>query len=1326
MINMLEGVLRRPKTVFVLMLALLVAGVFSYISIPKEDSPDIDVPIFYVSIVQQGISPEDAERLLVRPMETELRGLDGLKEITAIASESHAGIVLEFDISFDKDEALADVRDKVDAAKGELPADAEEPTISETNFALVPTITIALSGNVPERTLYQHARRLKDQVEAIDTVRSADLTGHREEQLEVLIDSEKLESYAITQQELLTSLSNNNQLVPAGYIDGGQGRFNVKVPGLVENALDVYSLPIKQAGEGVVTLSDVAEIRRTFKDADSYTRVNGSPAIALNVTKRIGTNIIENNQAIRAVVDEATSDWPDTIQVDYMIDMSSNIFEVLGSLQSSILTAIFLVMILVLAALGLRSALLVGLAIPTSFMVGFLILSGLGYTVNIMVMFGLVLTVGMLVDGAIVMVEYADRKVSEGMEDREAYIRAARLMFWPIVSSTATTLVAFLPMLLWPGVAGEFMSYLPIMVIIVLTAALLTAMVFLPVTGGIFAMVTHWIERRAAFVLAAIFSAIAIVVTLGAFGAVPGAPDFLEAVSATPMAAPAAGAAGLFTLIATYLILRPFVRWRRERAALKVEKESQQPSKQFRSVTFVSLAFEMLAVGFAAYFAYFLATTRPPIVTDTISSAFGSIASLGHPFTVFQHPIALDTGFFLVVFAFAIVAIWAAYKAISPLVHLIEWMFDGLRKWLGFGTRNGNSESDKPEELRFDASTVKGFTGLYVRHLKLLAGNPVGNVLTLVAVLGTCALIFTSFASNPTGVEFFVDEEPDQAVVMVSARGNMSAAESLEIVKQVEAEVLQTAGIQNVITSAYPPGGGSGPDFIGGVQDKPGDLIGEMTLELAKYCCRRNASEIFAEIRERSSDIPGIKVETRKIEGGPPTGKDIQLEVTSTDYDTMVEQVARIRVYLDQMEHLIDQEDDRPLPGIEWQIDIDREQAGRYQAGIGSVGNMVQLVTNGVLIGNYRPTDSEDEVDIRVRLPADERTLDRFDQLRLQTPLGLVPIANFIDRSPEPKVSSITRRDGLYSMMLKATVDKTAVDAEGKPLTVDAKVQELSEWLDTQTFPDNVYLQFRGADEDQKESGEFLMRAMMASLFLMFLILLTQFNSFYQTFLTLSTVVMSVMGVLLGMMLTGQKFSIIMTGTGVVALAGIVVNNAIVLIDTYNRFRHDGFDPLDAILKTSGQRIRPILLTTVTTIVGLVPMATAVNLDFFSQTIAVGGITAIWWIQLSTAVISGLAFSTILTLVMIPVMIAVPSTWARTFAAIWNLIKKAWSWLIALIVTRRDKAGAVEETDRDADQDVEWTDPDLEKERPAAKVVSMPKPAPPKVPPQDEQPLAAE
>ncbi|GGB42740.1 hypothetical protein GCM10011316_13320 [Roseibium aquae] len=1192
MTSMLEGVLRRPKTVFVLMLALIAAGTMSYLSIPKEDSPDIDVPIFYVSIAQQGISPEDAERLLVRPMETELRGLDGLKEITAIASEGHAGIVLEFDISFNKDEALADVRDKVDQAKGKLPADAEEPTITETNFALAPVMWVTLSGNVPERTLYQHARRLKDQIEAVDTVRSADLSGHREEMLEVLIDTQKLEAYSISQTELFNTLSANNRLVPAGFIDGGQGRFNVKVPGLVETAADIYSLPIKQSGEGVVTLSDIAEIRRTFKDPDSFTRVNGQPAIALEVTKRIGTNIIENNEAVRAVVEQATRDWPSTIQVDVMLDMSANIYEVLGSLQSSILTAIFLVMILVLAALGLKSALLVGLAIPTSFMVGFLILAGIGYTVNTMVMFGLVLTVGLLVDGAIVMTEYADRKVQEGMEEREAFIRAAKLMFWPIVSSTATTLVAFLPMLLWPGVAGEFMSYLPIMVIIVLTASLVTAMVFLPVTGGILASVSNWLSRNAAWLLAGTIAGLSALAVMNT----PAVPALLAGiVPVSLMQATTAALAVLTFLIVGYggfRVLRPFVRMSRDRAAKRAAQDR------------------------------------------------------------------------------------ANAAAIS-------------------GTE------------AFDVKKVAGFTGAYVRLLKFLAGNPIGNIVTIVVLVGGCFAIVSAFMANPTGVEFFVDEEPKQAVVLVSARGNISAEESLEIVRGVEDIVLAIPGIENVVTLAKAPGGGGGGSSIGGVQDKPADVIGELQIELSDYCCRREYREIAADIRNLTAPLPGIKVEPRKIEGGPPTGKDVQLELKSTDYDTLVSEVSRVRAHLDTMDGLMDQEDDRPLPGIEWRISIDREQAARYQADIASVGNMVQLVTNGVLIGKYRPGDSEDEVDIRVRLPADERTIDRFDQLRLQTPLGLVPLANFVERAPAQKVSEIIRRDGLYSMMIKASVDP----ASGA--TADSKVSELEDWLTQQTFPDNVYWQFRGADEDQKESGEFLMRAMLASLFLMFLILLTQYNSFYQTALTLSTVVLSVFGVILGMIVTGQKFSIIMSGTGVVALAGIVVNNAIVLIDTYNRFKADGMDPLDAILKTSAQRIRPILLTTITTIAGLIPMATQMNFDFFNQVTAVGSITAVWWVQLSTAIIWGLGFSTLLTLIVIPVMIAAPSVWVKSFAS------------IAGRFSRKEPAAAATAPSGSSDQDVSWTDPDLERERPAAQVVSMPKPERPKIAPQD-LPQAAE
>jgi multidrug efflux pump len=1098
------------------MVFMIAAGIMSYIGIPKEANPDIDVPVYYISIGQQGISPSDAERLLVRPMETSLRGLDGLKELTAIASEGHAGVILEFNIETNKDEVLADIRDKVDQAKADLPSEADEPVITETNFALQPTIIVTLSGDVPERTLTNLARRLKDEIEAISSVREASLAGDREELLEVVVDLMKLESYDITQDELLNALTQNNQLVAAGFIDDGNGRFNVKVPGLVETAQDVFSIPIKQNGEGVVTLGEVAEIKRTFKDPSTFTRVNGQQAISIQVTKRIGTNIIENNDEVRAVVSAFTKDWPSSIKVNYLLDQSSFIFEVLGSLQSSIMTAIVLVMICVVGTLGIRSGLLVGLAIPGSFMLAFLILAGLGMTVNMMVMFGMVLTVGMLVDGAIVVTEYADRKIAEGMGPADAYKRASKLMFWPVVSSTATTLAAFLPLLLWPGVPGQFMSYLPKMVIIVLSASLMTALIFLPVTGTAFAQIAAAVSRRANAVTAVFVGAIA---------------------------------------------------------------------------------------GFAAF---------------------------AGPFSTFDDGLRLSGSVLTGAVALAI-GYWVSKFITSRRAAQQVQEVDNVALML-------SSRAD------LDVKKIPGITGTYLRFLRLAAGTLWGNAIVIVAILGMTTASFMYFAANSKGVEFFVDEEPDVAIVLVSARGNMSASEIRDLVGEVEAEVLRIKGIDNVVMSATAPGGGGGGlQVIGGVQDKPADVIGELQIELADFCCRPRASVIFEDIRERTANMAGIKVEVRKIEGGPPTGKDLRLEVKSTDYDTMVETVGRIRDHVDTVELLSDQEDGRPLPGIEWQLDVDREQAGRYNAGIVQVGSMVQLVTNGVLIGTYRPDDSEDEVDIRVRLPRDERTLDQFDLLKLRTSNGQVPISNFIERSAQQKVSSITRRDGLYAMDVKASVADGAM-VDGRPATPDDAVKAVQAWVETQDWPENVFLRFRGADEEQKESGEFLAKAAIAALFMMFIILLTQFNSFYQTVLTLSTVILAISGVLLGMAVTGQRFSIIMTGTGIVALAGIVVNNAIVLIDTFNRLREEGVtDTRQAALKTSAQRLRPIMLTTVTTILGLVPMALQINMNFFTKTVSVGGITSIWWVQLSTAIIFGLAFSTMLTLVMIPSMLALPA-----------------------------------------------------------------------------------
>ena len=422
----------------------------------------------------------------------------------------------------------------------------------------------------------------------------------------------------------------------------------------------------------------------------------------------------------------------------------------------------------------------------------------------------------------------------------------------------------------------------------------------------------------------------------------------------------------------------------------------------------------------------------------------------------------------------------------------------------------------------------------------------------------------------------------------------------------------------------------------------PKDQIAQLLIEFKPYEERRKGAVILEEIRQKTAPLPGIKVEVRKQENGPPTGKDIQIELTSTDYQKLLATTGFIRDHLEKnVDGLIDIEDGRPLPGIEWVMTVDREMAGRFGADVTSVGSVIQLVTNGILIGEYRPDDSRDEVDIRVRFPDNFRVLDQLDNLRVQTQMGLVPISNFVTREARPQVSSIERINGFRRIVIKAN---TGMDPEtGQKLNVDAKVGELSAWVAEQDIDPAVTVRFRGANEEQAESASFLSGALIGALFLMFIILLTQFNSFYHSVLTLSTVVLSTLGALIGMVVTGQPFSVIMTGTGIVALAGIVVNNSIVLIDTFQRLREETKDAAEAVLRTAGQRLRPIMLTTITTMFGLLPMATQINLDFASREIVVGGPVAVWWVQLSTAIIFGLGFSTLLTLVLIPVLLAAPS-----------------------------------------------------------------------------------
>uniref|UniRef100_UPI0035621FD3 efflux RND transporter permease subunit n=1 Tax=Actibacterium sp. TaxID=1872125 RepID=UPI0035621FD3 len=502
MTGIVDWAAKHARMVIAFIVLSLLAGALAYANLPKEGEPDIEIPAIFVSVPFPGISAEDSEKLLIKPMETELSDLDGLKKMSATAAEGYAGIALEFEFGWDKTKIIADIRDAMNTAEANFPSGAEKYVISEINFSEFPIIIVNLSGNVPERTLLRVAKTLQDRLEGLDSVLEAGLAGQRDEMLEVVIDPLRLEAYNVTAAELISVVVNNNQLIAAGEVETATGAFSVKIPSSFDNPQDVYNLPVKKNGDRVVTLGDLADIRLTFQDRQGTARFNGETTVALQVVKRKGFNVIDTAALIRQEVEAERASWPPELQrsvkVGTSMDQSHTIASMVQQLEGSVLTAIALVMIVVLAFLGSRSALLVGFAIPTSFLLCFVLLGLMGVAISNIVMFGLILAVGMLVDGAIVVVEYADRRISEGAGPMHAFTEAAKRMFWPIVSSTATTLCAFLPMLFWPGVPGEFMGMLPVTLIFVLSASLVVALVYLPVMGGVAGRWSRVLDRTAA------------------------------------------------------------------------------------------------------------------------------------------------------------------------------------------------------------------------------------------------------------------------------------------------------------------------------------------------------------------------------------------------------------------------------------------------------------------------------------------------------------------------------------------------------------------------------------------------------------------------------------------------------------------------------------------------------------------------------------------------------------------------------------------------------------------------------------------------------------
>ncbi len=1151
----------RARMILAFVALTIIVGTSAYVGLPKEGEPDIEVPILFVSVPFPGISAADSERLLVKPIETGLADIDGLKTITGTALENYAGVMLEFEFGWDRTKVMADVRDAMNSVEADFPAGADKYSVDEINFSEFPIVIVNLTGNVPERSLTHLAQDLKDDLEGIDAVLEVQLTGYRDEMLEVVIDPLKLEAYNVTAGELINVVVSNNQMIAAGEVATASGANAVKIPSSFDDVSDIYGLPVKVNGDSVVTLGDLADIRLTFEDRAGTARFNGETAVSLQVVKRKGFNLIDTVAEVREVVAAAQEDWPqplqDAVALTLSNDTSYRVESMVNQLENSVITAIALVMIVIMASLGMRSALLVGFAIPTSFMLTFALFAALGYPVNNIVMFGLILSVGMLVDGAIVVVEYADKRMKHGVGPMHAYVEAARRMFWPIVSSTATTLCAFLPMLFWPGVPGEFMAMLPTTLIFVLSASLVVALVYLPIVGGVAGRMSRLIDNSSN-------------------------------------------------------VLRPLP---------------------------LPVRAALVAVSAAGLFVAAMQVLNPDYLFPGGTPLEGALA--------FLPGLAL----------FVMMSVFTVLTLDAIKLHRPPKSVQGGYRRTPFG-----------------------------RFTSAIATNPVMPIVAVVAVLGFVGLTLRHYGEHNLGVEFFADVEPERAIIYIQGRGNLSVEEKDAMVRAAEDVVLGTPGIQS--TFAYAGKGGLNQNTGGAMG--PRDQIGQIQIEMEVWENRPYTIEpiklfglipferkivdptysgkVVVETLERElAKVPGLYFEVLEIAGGPAPHKPVHLRLKGEDLDALTEATALASEQFHKTAGLTDIQDTRPRPGIDWQLDVDVKAAGRYGTNVATVGGMVQLVTTGLLLDTMRIEDSDEEIEIRVRLPEQDRVLATLDTLKLRTPTGLVPLSNFVTRTAVPTLAQIERVDQSRHLDLRAGVEDDLVrlqegeDDEGALYTTEEadalveaagadayirtavtpteRIERITEWLETEPFPTGVTWEWTGGQEEQEKSKAFLVKAFLGALFMMFIILLAQFNSFYNAVLVLLAVVLSTAGVLVGMMVMSQPFSIIMTGTGIVALAGIVVNNNIVLIDTYQEY--STYMPrLEAIVRTAETRIRPVLLTTITTMAGLAPMMFGLSLNFFEGGYSIDAPTALWWKQLATAVVFGLGIATVLTLVFTPAMLA--------------------------------------------------------------------------------------
>lgn len=1018
--TIIENCFKRNRATLLVLLIIVIIGGQEYYSIPRESNPDVRIPIIIVSTSLSGISAEDSERLLVKPMEDELRSVENVKEMRSTAAEGRAYVILEFEAGFDNKKALQDVRAKTDDMRAKLPKAAEKLMIDEINLSLFPVLNIALLGKIPERTLVNIAENLQKRLESISNVLSVTIAGTRKQVVEAIINPNILQSYNLNLKQVINAITLNNSLIAGGKLNNG---YVVKIAGLLQNPRDIMNIPIKVHKDSIVTIKDVAKVRSTFKDPEGFARVNGDRALVLEVVKRSGSNIIETIVQVKSVIEEAKKFFPDKLKIVYSQDESEHILDMLKDLENSIIFTVILVMIMIMFVMGIRIAAFVALSIPLTFLMSFIILSYLHCSLNIVVLFSLIMSVGMLVDAAIVITEYADRKMLVGVNRVSAYKQAALHMTWPILSSTLTTIAVFLPLLFWPGIVGQFMKYLPITLIVTLGSSFVVALVFVPVIGSM----------------------------------------------------------------------------------------------------------------------------------------------LGKPSTTLQHKIV-------------------KMNAIDQ----------GKREGLG------------------------PFMARYYDLLVRVLHSPKKFIFTLTGLLLLSVALYTIFGK---GIEFFPQIEPERAVIKVKYQGNLSVHQKDAFLKEIEAKILDMSEIKVIYTRS----GSFSSDHATNA------LIGRIQLELVDWQKRRRAEYILHDIEERIKDIKGVIIEVEKEKEGPSGNKPIELHLYSNDPILLAEATHKVKLAMREVKGFTNIEDNIPPKEIAWNIDIDRGKAARFGANAAIAGEFVKLATSGVIVGKYRPSNSNDEIDIIIRFPEEYRSIKQLQHLFINTTDKPVPVSNFLTGKLQVNRKRIDRINGFR--VVKISTDLAA----GK--LVSQQIAKLQNYFAKHPWNPKVTIAFKGEEEDQRKTRAFLAKAFLLAILAVVLILIIEFNSTRYTLITMSAVILSTTGVLIILLITRQAFSLVMCGIGIIALAGVVVNNNILLIDAFQTNLREGLDKKIAIIKAAVTRVRPILLTAGTAVLGLIPMATKLNIDFLAAKIVYNAPSSQWWTQLAITIAGGLTFATILTLFFTPALL---------------------------------------------------------------------------------------